>query len=68
MKGNLMTAMLMVLIASLIAVAQTPEHYPPPVPEPVAPTLFNIILYVVIPVLLVVFYIYYRRKKRKERE
>jgi len=67
MKRKLLSALLM-LIAGLPAWAQTPDMYPPPVPEPIEPTLFNIILYAVMPVLIIVFYIYYRRKKRKENQ
>ncbi|RKD86179.1 hypothetical protein [Mangrovibacterium diazotrophicum] len=67
MKREL-TTLMMVFQGMVVAFAQTPEHYPPPVPEPVAPTLFNIILYLVIPIALVIFLIYYRRKRRDRKK
>ena len=54
--------------AVITAMAQTPEMYPPPVPEPVELTLLNIIIYFVLPVAMIVFFIFYRRSKRKNRE
>lgn len=66
MKRKFLTS-LFLLFAMVAAMAQTPDMYPPPVPEPVDLTLFNIILYFVIPVAMIVFYIYYRRSKRKKR-
>lgn len=54
------------LLVQAAAVAQTPDLYPPTVPEPMELSLFNIILYIVIPVLLVIFLVYYRRRKRKK--
>ncbi len=65
MKRKLMT-FLALLITALTASGQTPEMYPPPVPEPLELTPLNVILYIVIPVLLVIFLIYYRRRKRKQ--
>ena len=67
MKREITTALVM-LLAVVSGIAQTPEHYPPPVPEPVAPTLFNIVLYVIIPIALLVFLIYYRCKRKKGKE
>ena len=67
MKRKLLTS-LFLLLTFVAAMAQTPEMYPPPVPEPVDLTLFNIILYFVIPVALIVFYILYRRSKRKKQK
>lgn len=66
MERKLVIALLM-LFAGVDALAQTPDMYPPPVPEPIEPTLFNIILYLVLPALMIAFYFYYRRKKRKEK-
>ena len=65
MKLKLVNLWAMVL-ASLGALAQTPEHYPPPVPEPVEMSWFNIVLYIVLPVALFVF-LYFRRKKRRNK-
>ncbi len=50
--------------------AQTPDMYPPPVPEPVDVTTVNVILYVLVPIILVIAFILYRRwvKKRKNNE
>jgi len=65
MKRKLLT-LLFLLHAIVAAMAQTPEMYPPPVPEPVQLTLFNIILYFVLPIAMIVFYIFYRRSKSKK--
>lgn len=65
MKQKLMS-FLALLIVALTASGQTPEMYPPPVPEPLELTTLNIILYIVIPVLLVIFLIYYRRRRKKK--
>ncbi len=62
------TATMFLLLIIVTAIAQTPDMYPPPVPEPFELTLFNIILYIVLPVALIVFFILYRRKKKKERK
>ncbi len=67
MKNKLVITMLMLLVG-IVAMAQTPTHYPPPVPEPVEPSLFNVILYLVVPALLFIFYIFYRRHKRNKRK
>ena len=45
--------------------AQTPEHYPPVKPEPVDFSLFNIILYILLPLLLIGAYLLYRRSRKK---
>lgn len=66
MERKLFIALLMIL-AGVDALAQTPDMYPPPVPEPIEPTLFNIILYLILPALMIIFYFYYRRKKRKDK-
>ncbi len=66
MNPKILTSLL-ILLAGVNAMAQTPDMYPPPVPEPIEPTLFNIILYLVLPVLMIAYYFYYRRKKRKEK-
>ena len=54
------------LLADIITYAQTPDMYPPPVPQPVEVDVFNIVLYVVLPILIVVAYIAYRRWQNKE--
>lgn len=45
--------------------AQTPDHYPPVEPEPIDFSLFNIILYIVLPLLLIGGYLLYRRSQKK---
>jgi amino acid transporter len=65
MKKKILATIFFLFII-LATFAQSPEMYPPPVPEPVELTLFNIILYFVSPVALIVFYIFYRRSKRKK--
>lgn len=59
------------IIISLFALcfrtfAQTPDHYPPPVPQPVEVNLFSIILYLVLPLGLVVAYYLYQRSQKKK--
>lgn len=60
--------LLFLLNIFVAALAQTPDGLPNPVPEPVDLTLFNIILYFVLPVLLIIFYIFYRRSKIKKQK
>ena len=45
--------------------AQTPDNYPPVDPEPVDFSLFNIILYIFLPLLLIGGYLLYRRSRKK---
>lgn len=45
--------------------AQTPDHYPPVEPEPIDFSLFNIILYILLPLLLIGGYLLYRRSRKK---
>ncbi len=67
-RNSLISLFLLLLTTAFGAFAQTPEMGPHPVPEPVEPSLFNIILYIVIPVSLGIFYIYYRKKKRGKKD
>ena len=48
--------------------AQQPEFYPPTGQEPPELTLFNIILYFVMPILVLVFYLVWRKSKKKKKE
>jgi hypothetical protein len=48
--------------------AQTPDHYPPVDPEPVDFSLFNIILYILLPMLLIGGYLLYRRSRKKAKK
>ena len=45
--------------------AQTPDNYPPVDPEPVDFSLFNIVLYILLPLLLIGGYLLYRRSRKK---
>lgn len=45
--------------------AQTPDHYPPVDPEPVDFNLFNIVLYILLPMLLIGGYLLYLRSRKK---
>lgn len=56
------------LLNSLIQAvqAQTPQNYPPPVPEPFEINLFSVLLYIVLPLMIVVAYIWIRKSKRKK--
>lgn len=46
--------------------AQTPEHYPPPVPQPVEVNLLSIILYVVLPIGIIAAWYFYQRSQKKK--
>lgn len=48
--------------------AQSPDMYPPTVPEPVDINLFNIVLYIVLPVTVIAVYFWYRKSKRKKEQ
>lgn len=54
------------ILLMFVANAQTPDMYPPPVPEPVELNIFNVILYILTPVILIVVFIYYRRWLKKK--
>lgn len=58
---------LLLLISGTITYAQSPDHYPPTVPQPVDITLFNLILYIVLPIGLVVAFFWYQRSQKKKR-
>jgi heme/copper-type cytochrome/quinol oxidase subunit 2 len=61
------TALLIFLITAQILVSgQSPDMYPPPVPQPVEVDTFNIILYIVLPVLIVVAYFSYKNWQKKQ--
>ncbi len=55
------------LLAGMVALAQHPDQYPPPVPETIDINLFNIILYIVLPLTLVVAFFWYRNYQKKNR-
>ena len=48
--------------------AQSPEFYPPTVPEQVEITPFNVILYLVVPLLIILAYFLYKKSQNKKRE
>lgn len=54
------------LLSSTVASAQSPDHYPPTVPETIDFNLFNIILYIILPIALVAVYFWYRRSQEKK--
>jgi hypothetical protein len=64
------TTLLILVMAHLFVAAQSPDMYPPPVPKPVDIDIFNIILYIVLPILIVVAYFAYKnwQKKQSNRE
>lgn len=69
MKQKFLITFTLALLSMIgIAVGQSPQMGPHPVPVPVEPSLFNIILYILVPLAAVIFYYYYRKKKRKERD
>ncbi|HKJ78615.1 MAG TPA: hypothetical protein VKA10_03725 [Prolixibacteraceae bacterium] len=66
MNKKLVT-LLALFLSILQSMAQTPDMYPPPEPEPVDFSLFNIILYIVLPVILIVAYFLYRKSVKKKK-
>jgi hypothetical protein len=64
------TTLLILVMSHLFVAAQSPDMYPPPVPKPVDIDIFNIILYIVLPILIVVAYFAYKnwQKKQSNRE
>ncbi len=65
MKKLFATIGFLILMAN--AIAQTPEMYPPPDPEPVEITPLNIVLFVVMPIVLVIIFVLYMRWVKKRR-
>jgi Zn-dependent protease len=63
-------SLLIFLMAHIIVAAQSPDMYPPPVPKPVDIDIFNIVLYIILPILIVVAYFAYKnwQKKQSNRE
>ncbi len=57
---------LILLMAHLFVAGQSPDMYPPPVPKPVDIDIFNIVLYIVLPILIVVAYFAYRNWQKKQ--
>lgn len=54
------------IFVTVVANAQIPDIIPSGEPEPIELTLFNITLYIVVPILLLVFFLWYRKSKRKK--
>lgn len=54
------------VLAALQSVAQAPSGVPYGQPEPLELNLFNIIVFIVLPLVLIVIYIGFKRKKRKK--
>ena len=65
-KKRILIPVLLFLFAQ--SYAQTPDMYPPPVPQPVEFTGLNVVLYIVLPLLLIVSFILYRRWIKKKRK
>jgi len=47
------------------SLAQTPQNYPTPGPEPVEINFFNVLLYFVVPVLIIIAYFLARKTLKK---
>lgn len=56
------------LFSVMSAFAQSPDMYPPTVPETVDVNLFNIILYIVLPIGLVAAFFWYQRSQKKKKQ
>ncbi len=56
------------LLLSVISYAQSPDMYPPPVPERIDINLFNLILYILLPIGLIIAYLWYQKSQRKKRQ
>lgn len=61
--------LILALIFSAISTtlfAQAPSGVPYGNPEPINLDLFNVILFIVVPILIVITYFWYRRKKKRD--
>ena len=54
------------LLIGMVIFAQAPDFYPPTVPEKIEINIFNIILYIVLPIGLVAVYFWYQRSQKKK--
>ncbi|WP_372933595.1 hypothetical protein [Mariniphaga sediminis] len=54
------------LVFGIKAYSQSPDMYPPTVPEQVEFDLFNIVLYIILPLAIFATYFGYRYSKRKK--
>jgi hypothetical protein len=68
MKYRTFTFTIFLLLTGMLSVAQTPDLYPPTVPEPVGFSLYNAVLYILLPLgIIVAFFVYgYAQKKKKQ--
>lgn len=57
---------LMLLATCTTLFAQAPSGVPYGNPEPVDLDLFNVLLFIVVPILIVITYFWYRRKKKRD--
>lgn len=65
-SGYKSLAMLLWMSTTITSLAQTPDMYPPPVPEPVDKNPLNIALYIVFPVILILIFLWYRNRIKKK--
>ena len=59
---------LFLLLAAQPVLGQHPDQYPPPVPEAVNFDLFNLILYILLPLALIIAYFLYQNSQKKKRQ
>jgi hypothetical protein len=55
------------LLTGMIVAAQSPDFYPPTVPEKVNMDPFNIILYIILPIGVLAAFLWYQRSQKKKR-
>jgi hypothetical protein len=62
------TLTIVLLFAGMLSFGQTPDLYPPTVPEPIGFSLYNAVLYILLPLgIIVAFFVYgYSQKKKKQ--
>lgn len=50
------------------SLAQSPDFYPPTVPEQIEITPFNVVLYLIVPLLIILAYFLYRNSQKKKQQ
>lgn len=64
MKNTSLLTTLMVFASGMVSTAQSPDLYPPTVPEPVE----NPVLYIVLTLAIIAIYLIYRNSQNKRRK
>gem|GEM_PF-6938645 len=68
MRLKFTALLIFIMVAQIFVSGQSPDMYPPPVPQPVEVDTLNIILYIVLPALIVVAYFAYKNWQKKQNQ